>query len=224
MIFSSRSQHAQPQAHGSLAAGFGDRRAAVPPRVVTVRQVHGADVAVVDDLEPGEHAEVAADALIVTRPGVLAAVKTADCVPILLLAAQGSDRWAAAVHAGWRGTAADVAGAAVADAVSRGHAPATLSAAIGPSIGPCCYEVGNEVAERFRALGLGVIDGGVKPHVDLRQSNRALLIRAGLEPGEIELCAPCTRCEHDRFHSYRADPAGRGRQLSWIGWTRHACA
>jgi YfiH family protein len=202
-----------------LVCGFGNRHASPPPaRTVLVEQVHGRDLVVADGLEPGTATgeSMRADALVVTRPGPLVAVKTADCVPVLLVAAEG--RWAAAVHAGWRGTIAGVVERAVADASERGHAPSTLLAALGPSIGPCCYEVGEEVAGRFADAGLPVLCGGAKPHVDLRAVNRILLEAAGLPPAGIQACGPCTRCRADLYHSHRASPSRSGRQLSWIGW------
>jgi len=121
------------------------------------------------------------------------------------------------VHAGWRGCAAGVIGAAVADATRRGHDPEGLLAAVGPAIGPCCYEVGNEVADTFRALGLPVLARSDKPHLDLPRIAVALLTRAGLAPDNVVLRAPCTRCNPDRYHSYRANGPRAGRQISWIG-------
>jgi YfiH family protein len=203
-----------------LDAGFGDRDDRAPRPCVLVRQVHGATVAAVDVLEPGrEHAHVEADALVVTRAGAIGAVKTADCVPLLLVAAPAVGvRWAAAVHAGWRGTIAGVAAAALADARRRGVAPAEVLAAAGPAIGGCCYEVDEDVAARFRRARLPVVEALPKPRLDLRAINRELLVREGVEPRNIRTCGPCTRCRSDRYHSYRAAPGRAGRQLSWIGW------
>jgi YfiH family protein len=205
-----------------LVAGFGTRTTQSPPEARLARQVHGADVVLCDDLGPGEHADVRGDALVATRSGVVVAVKTADCVPVLLAAtpSRAHGRWAAAVHAGWRGAAAGVVGAAVADAVDRGHEGSVLRAAIGPSIGSCCYEVGEEVASIFRRLDLPVNEASPKPRLDLAAIARHLLLRAGLTSGNIEMLAPCTRCNGDRFHSHRASPDRPGRQVSWVGWRK----
>jgi YfiH family protein len=205
-----------------VVAGFGSRDAQPPASVVTVKQVHGTNVVTCDRLAAGEHRDVAADALVATRAGVLVGVKTADCVPILLRSPRtihGGERWAAAVHAGWRGTAAGVIAAAVADATQRGHAAEELCAAVGPSIGACCYEVGDDVADTFRGLGLPVLESGPKPHLDLASIAAELLVRAGLLPENVARMAPCTRCNRDRYHSYRAFGPSAGRQVSWIGWT-----
>jgi YfiH family protein len=204
----------------SLVAGFGDRVSRPPVEATRVRQVHGNAVVVCDELGSGDHLGIAGDALVATTAGVLVAVKTADCVPILILAPESARYgWVAAVHAGWRGSVANAAGAAIADAVQRGHRAETLLAAIGPAIGRCCYEVDEDVAAHFRRAGLPTVDTPGKPHLDLRAINRELLIRAGLRAENIEECGPCTRCRIDRYHSFRASPLESGRQQSWIGWT-----
>jgi hypothetical protein len=202
-----------------VVAGFGDRfTSPSEDGVVRVRQVHGVAVVRADTLTRGEVNDVAADALVVTQGGVVAAVATADCVPILLL--EPHARWGAAIHAGWRGTLAGVVAHTVEAARAYGLAPDRLLAAIGPAIGPCCYEVGDDVAASFEAAGLTVRRSSpmVKATLDLRDANRELLKRAGLFPSRIQVCGPCTRCRSDRFHSYRADGAAAGRQLSWVGW------
>lgn len=200
-----------------LVCGFGDRRRG-PREAVSVHQVHGRRVIVVDDLDPLDHADIDADALVVTRPGRIAAVKTADCVPILLIApAHG---WGAAVHAGWRGTLARIVDAVIAEAAAAAIEPGEMYAAIGPSIGPCCYQVGEEVASSFDNAGLSVVNGDV-PRLDLRAINTDILTAAGLRSSRIQVCGPCTRCQADRYYSHRAMTRGNGecgRQLSWIGW------
>jgi YfiH family protein len=208
------------QGFEDLVAAFGERDELPSQRVVSVRQVHGRDVVVCDHMAAGEHPEIRADALVAASAGTFVAVKTADCVPVLLMAPAdaGGVPWAAAVHAGWRGTVAGVIDSAVADAVTRGFTLAGLHAAVGPAIGPCCYEVGDDVAASFRRLDLPVIAGGRKPHLDLPESARTLLLRAGLDAAHVNVCAPCTRCNRDRYHSFRAFGEGAGRQLSWVGW------
>lgn len=199
-----------------LVCGFGSREDFPSSgQLVTVKQVHGGEVVASEDVLTAA-AEVSADGLTVTKPGLTAAIRTADCVPLLLVDEHA--RWAAVVHAGWRGTVAGIASVAVRCAEEFGVSPRRLRAAIGPSIGPCCYEVGDEVAARFEEAGLDVDNSAAKPRLDLRAINRALLIRAGVASARIQLCGPCTRCRRDLYWSFRADGDRAGRQLSWIGW------
>jgi len=184
--------------------------AALP--VTTARQVHGTRVVSADDGAAG----VAADALVVGRPGRLVGVVTADCVPVLLVARR--QRLAAAVHAGWRGAAAGVVEAAVSEL---GVPPSDLEAAIGPGVGGCCYEVGDEVYAAFekrvgRTTESAWTTRGGRRHVDLRQAISLLLARAGVE--RLAVLGPCTACGAG-YHSYRRDGAGVGRQLSFVGWS-----
>jgi len=199
-----------------LVCGFGGRGDLPPPyRAAQVTQVHGNRI--VDARDAVDAAEpIRADGLIADSMGLLATIRTADCVPVLLVAPRAA--WAAVVHAGWRGTAADIAGAAVRRADSDGIAPGELWAAIGPAIGPCCYEVGEEVAVVFDEQNLAVDRTDIRPRLDLRAINRALLTAAGVATQRIQICGPCTRCRSDRYWSYRADGERAGRQLSWIGW------
>ena len=126
-----------PRHDPSAVAAF--QSVGAPLEIASPRQVHGAGVLVVT--APGRHGE--ADAVLTTVSGVAVAVATADCVPVVI---EGAG-FAAVVHAGWRGVAAGVVQAALARMGSLGLTPER--AAIGPAIGPCCYEVGPEVAERF---------------------------------------------------------------------------
>lgn len=210
-----------------LRCGFGSRTLLAPPATRLLRtQVHGRDVAdaAVAEGELGCDAgdryprvEVDADALVAERAGIVAGVRTADCVPILLVAPQ--QKWAAAVHAGWRGTIADIAGEAVRAAERAAVRPSGVLAALGPSIGSCCYEVSLELGEEFERAGLPVLRRvGTKPHLDLRGANHVLLERAGVPRANIQNVGPCTRCASDRYHSFRAEPGSTGRQVSWIGW------
>jgi YfiH family protein len=184
-------------------------------RLYTAHQVHGARVAlVVEGTTPERTAEAEADALVSMVTGVVLGVFTADCVPILI--ADGLGR-VAAVHAGWRGTVAGVAHAAVEALVSIGARRESLRAAFGPSICARCYEVGPEVADAFRRLvPSAVVAGYVRPHVDLWEANRALLTGAGVRPERIDVAPPCTACEPERFFSFRRDGANIGQHLSFI--------
>ena len=199
-----------------LVAGFGDRRTAAPQGLSTVVQVHGAKVVSTERLARAT-SPVEADSLVTTSRGAVAAVRTADCVPILLVA-EAARPWAAAVHAGWRGLLAGVLEATVAVATEAGHSGDRLFAALGPAIGACCYGVGPELAARFEDLGHSILGERGRPRLDLRAVARTVLVREGLSPERIQLCGPCTCCRSDLYHSYRRCPSDDGRQLSWIGW------
>lgn len=211
-----------------LVCGFGSRTREAPPATRLLRrQVHGnrvVDAAVGDAglgrdaTDPYPRVEVEADALVCARAGIVAGVRTADCVPILLVAPLR--RWAAVVHAGWRGTIADIAGEAVRAAEKAGVRPSGILAALGPSIGSCCYEVSDDLGDDFERAGLPVLRRvGRKPHLDLRDANHVLLERAGVPRANIQNVGPCTRCANDLYHSFRAQPEAAGRQISWIGWS-----
>ncbi len=179
-----------------------------------VNQVHGDRVIVLDG--PRAPCEEA-DAVISTRPGVAACVSVADCVPVLL--ADPRSGVVAAVHAGWRGTLAHAAARAV-EALARevGALPGDLLAAIGPAIGPCCYQVSYELAQAFRDdLGARVAAcraGSVR--LDLWLANEMVLRKAGLASERIEVLGRCTACDSDAFFSHRRDRGSTGRQVGFI--------
>src|SRR5512133_3875519 len=154
-----------------------------------VRQVHGARVVTAAaPCAPGDEA----DAVVSRTAGVAAGVAVADCVPVLI--ADPASGAVAAVHAGWRGTVARAVAAAVEALSSGGGAhPRDLLAAIGPSIGPCCYEVSPELAARFEeTFGAGVVDRRrPAPRLDLWESNARALREAGLLPERIDRLARC---------------------------------
>lgn len=185
---------------------FGTRHAAPPPDVVTLHQIHSAKV-VSNHGRPGRMEQ--ADALLEDTPGIAVGVKTADCVPILL--ADPVRRVVAAIHAGWRGTAASIASGAVRAMTQEfGTRPEHLRAGIGPSIGPCCFEVGPEVA---RAFGVVVAS---RVHLELQQINARQLEGVGVVPQHISVASECTRCNAGDYHSFRRDGAAAGRMISWI--------
>ncbi len=182
-------------------------------RLLLLHQVHGATVA-----EAPWAGRPAADASMASEPGFLLGIETADCLPVLLVDPQR--RAVAAVHAGWRGTALGVTRAAVA-ALSRGGSRAPdLVAALGPGIGPCCYEVGDDVKAAFGPAGAAFFRRapGGRDHLDVRAANRQQLIEAGLDPGRIESVDECTFCRRDLYHSYRRDGPGSGRMISFVGF------
>jgi YfiH family protein len=182
-------------------------------RLMLLKQVHGARV-----VEAPWHGTPEADASLAEAPGFLLGIETADCLPILLV--DPRRRAVAAAHAGWRGTAAAVACRAVEALVARGSRTSDLVAALGPAIGPCCYEVGEELRGAFGAEADLVLRPGPKgrPHLDLRTANTRQLLRAGLPERSLHQLDECTFCRADRYHSYRRDGRGAGRMISFVGF------
>jgi YfiH family protein len=216
---------------GGLVHGFGLRvagprataraaaRAAFEPAgdVFFLRQVHGCAVASPPWIEPPD-----ADASFTADTGRLLAIETADCLPILIV--DPANRRVAAAHAGWRGTAARVAQSAVRSLLVAGSDSRQLVAALGPSIGGCCYEVGPEVEEAFGEPGRRFFIAGERDrkHFDVAAANRAQLEEMGLAPVNIDRVDSCTRCREDLFFSYRRDGAHAGRMISVVGFSRPA--
>jgi YfiH family protein len=206
--------------------------------LVSLKQFHS-DVIHLFDSAPS--APCRGDASITNRPGLLLAVQTADCVPILLVDPQ--KRAIAAIHAGWRGTLARIAAKTIgALQMQFGTNPRDLLAAIGPSIGPCCYEVGTEVATQFLSQfpdaptyfdefrtgdepnpiqWLNMMPPGHQPPpkgvlLDLRKANRSQLLVAGLRLQNIHTIELCTACRPDLLFSYRKQGTASGRLMSVI--------
>ena len=191
-----------------LVHGFGTRQADIPARferLATLHQVHSAECVA----GAGRSGVLGAgDALLENTPGAVVAVKTADCVPLLLV--DPHRRAVAAVHAGWRGAVAGIAQRAVAALGTQfGSRAGDLHAAIGPAIGNCCYEVGPEVAAQFG------VDG--RAHIDLVEEVRRQLKAAGVDGRRIYVSGLCTKCRADEFHSFRRDGAAAGRLYSFAG-------
>ncbi|MBI1952081.1 MAG: peptidoglycan editing factor PgeF [Acidobacteria bacterium] len=199
-----------------------------PVPLLSLRQTHGAAVHVVDgrsrasafaDTERPPGLEEG-DALVVADPGLAVCVWVADCVPVLIC--DESTRTAAAIHAGWRGTVKGVLGAAIAVLRSRFGADAgALRVALGPCIGPCCFEVGNEVADALLAAfpeAATCIVGGERTRVDLVEANRLQARAAGVPAGRIQAAGLCTMCRPDLLESYRRGAGNAGRMAGIIGW------
>lgn len=170
-----------------------------------LRQVHGAAVL---EAQPGLCGS--GDALTCVGEDLALVVVTADCVPVLL----AGGRRIAAVHAGWRGIVAGVVSASVSQFAPRVE---WLTAWIGPAIGACCYEVGEEVAGQVERAAHGaecVLRRLPRPHLDLRAAVEAQLAAAGVD--EIRHLDLCTRCHPDLLWSYRRDGPRAGRNLAWI--------
>ena len=211
--------------------------------LITLRQIHS-DVVHVFSKVPARASQ--GDAALCRHTGLLLGIQTADCVPILL--ADVRQRVVAAVHAGWRGTLARVATKTLGRMrLEFGTQPEHVIAALGPSIGPCCYEVGAEVAQAFSAqfaraeewfegaferLATGeernplpwltMMPPGHEPppervRLDLRAANRWQLLEAGVNPRNIAVSALCTGCRVDLFFSYRKEGPTTGRMMNVIG-------
>jgi YfiH family protein len=188
--------------------------------LVRIRQVHGNGVVACGATTPGGPPTCEGDALVTCEPGVAACMRTADCVPVLV--ACGRSGAVAAIHAGWRGLAVDVIGAAVARMrADHGADPAAMVAAIGPCIGAAVYEVGPDVARDFAAAGLGACvlpagAGRAKEHLDCFGAARQQLLEAGLRAGAIDGEELCTVANPRDFFSYRRDGARSGRLAAVI--------
>jgi polyphenol oxidase len=207
--------------------------------LVTLRQIHS-DVVQLFETPPAVPCR--GDASATNRASLLLAIQTADCVPILLV--DPKKRAVAAVHAGWRGTLQRIVAKTIGTMhMQFGTKPADLLAAIGPSIGGCCYEVGTEVAAEFKSQfpnasawfdelrtgdepnplqWLNMKPPGHQPPpknvlLDLRKANRAQLLDAGLHPQSIFVSDLCTACRRDLLFSYRKEGAKTGRLLAVIG-------
>jgi polyphenol oxidase len=187
-------------------------------------QVHGAAVRVVRDDEDTRSESVRCDAQVTREPGVLLGVKTADCVPVLL--ADTRTGACAGVHAGWKGTLAEIARHALAKMREEfGTDARDVRAAVGPAARACCYEVGAEVIEAFgekfpRAAELFTPTREGHALVDLQRANREQLVAEGVPVGRIHTLPLCTICRPELFFSYRREKKlyGRtGRLLSVIG-------
>jgi len=208
-------------------------------KLISLKQIHS-DVIHLFDAAPAEPCR--GDASVTNRSGLLLAVQTADCVPILLV--DPKKRAVAAVHAGWRGTLQRIVVKAIGQMQMQFKSkPADLLAAIGPSIGGCCYEVGTEVATQFQSQFAEAPEWfdefrtGDEPNpiqwlnmmppghqsppknvlLDLRKANRGQLLGASLRAPNIVVTDLCTACRRDLLFSYRKEGAQSGRLMSVIG-------
>jgi YfiH family protein len=181
-----------------------------PDRFLIGRQVHGAEIQIRDEppdpngfAEPGSVEPAEVDGQATATAGLVPLVFVADCLPVALSGAEG----VAMIHCGWRGLAGGI--------VAQGAAAVGATrAAIGPGIGRCCYEVGDEVLDAFASLGDGIADGRM---LDLAEVSRRLLAQAGVD--EVEAAGLCTSCEPELFFSHRRDAGRTGRQAGVV-WKR----
>jgi len=193
-------------------------------RVVLSAQTHGIEIYCADEADCGrgvtrDAGYAGIDGLVTGRKNVVLCTQYADCVPLFF--ADPVKKVVATAHAGWRGTAARI-GAAAVERMCReyGCDSADIRGGIGPSIGPCCFEVDAPVAEVFATMneGNGCVrdDGGGKFHVDLWEINRRILLGAGLREKNVTVSGLCTRCAPNTFWSHRVAGSSRGSLAALI--------
>ena len=201
-----------------LARAFGTR----VERLVTVTQTHGTDILVIDTMNPdyAHFQKLECDGIITNQPGLMVGVCVADCAPVLLL--DPANKVVAALHAGWKGTAGGIVKKGV-DALASlfGSDISAILAAIGPSIGRCCYEVDEPVRNEFTKEGgswgeIAVGTGDGKWLLDLSLANVHQLLEAGVLRENIETTDLCVSCNKATFFSYRRDKEETGRQMGFI--------
>ncbi len=188
---------------------------------IVANQTHSDNIKVIGKIETKgweslEDAIEDCDALITNEKGIVLTILTADCVPVLLY--DSKKKIVAAVHAGWKGTKAKI----VAKTVKKmkkvyGCEPENIIAAVAPSIGSCCYEVGEDVARHFFDTADGFRKTGEKYMLDLPFINKKQLLDVGLKEANIEMSDVCTACEVDRYFSHRKEQGCSGRFMSMIG-------
>jgi len=213
--------------------------------LIPIRQIHSSVVRFAGASNQASTQPCKGDGLISNTPGLLLAVQTADCIPVLV--ADRKLRVVAAFHAGWRGTVQRIVEGGVGRMrLEYGSRPEDLIAAIGPGIGPCCYAVGDEVFSAFQSqftyfadLFCEVFDSdpvrkkypmlfltqrapghspiGPSLHLDLVEANRRQLLAAGLTSRNIKVLGGCTSCQRELFFSHRSSQGHAGRMMSAIG-------
>lgn len=196
--------------------------------IISVPQIHSGIVKKVDEHNAGEgtsrEASFSCDGYVTDRNDLPLAVKTADCVPVLLEARneQGKTIAVAAVHAGWRGTAERITENAVGEMIRLGADPKKIYAAIGPAIDVCCYEIKDDFAMSIREkLGRSyenefIIQRNEKLFADLKGMNKRILLETGVPPQNIDICTECTCCNEELFYSHRRQNGIRGSLMNLI--------
>lgn len=177
--------------------------------LVTPLQVHGTDIVEIRHIvESQRRVAEGADGVVCAQADVPVLLCFADCVPVILVAPDGSF---AVIHSGWRGSIASIAGLGLQRLQAIADLPASeVNCYVGPHIGPCCYEVSDELVERFVAeFGTACDAGG--SHLDLSAAVTAALLRAGASADRIVHADICTSCHHEEYYSYRADAGVTGR-------------
>mgnify|MGYP001944112971 CR=1 FL=1 len=190
-------------------------------------QVHSNHVVIAGKSDRGkgslsrEEAIADADGLLTQEKNICLVSFYADCVPLYFF--EPKKQIIGLAHAGWKGTAARIAEVMVRKMIDEMQAdPSRIQAAIGPSIGACCYEVDHRIADLFQRMlpehAVARPNGEGKYMLDLKESNRQIMIKAGIFPENIMVTKYCTGCDANRFFSHRRDRGLTGRMASWIGW------
>jgi YfiH family protein len=219
-FFTDRTAPTIPSANGATDwSAIAMQVGVAPQHLWRFHQVHGNEVERVRGTGALPTPPPRADAGVTRRSDAALGVKVADCVPILM--ADKAGRGVAAVHAGWRGAAAGIVERAVeALSLETGSSPADIVAAVGPSIGACCYEVGDEVRAAFMAIqpasAQHFTPAAGKWRLDLWDAVRQRLALAGLAPENMHVAALCTATHLDWFPSYRKQGSAAGRMLAVI--------
>jgi YfiH family protein len=187
-------------------------------RLLTLRQVHGAEVLIFKENPKALTHPLPYDAVITDKKRVALGIWTADCLPILMI--DRSKKVIAAVHAGWRGMWHGVVQRAARTMIEAFEcSPKDILAGIGPGIGPCCYEVGTDVKSLFQSSFEDphqfIQEREERSYLDLSRAAQLELSQVGIPPENIEAIPLCTACRKDLFFSYRRDKKA-GRQLSFI--------
>ncbi|ATX80058.1 hypothetical protein Ga0123461_1645 [Mariprofundus aestuarium] len=229
-LFTQRSGGVSPQPFDSFnfGSGLGDSECNIeknlkvlveicglPNRPHQAKQVHGTNSQLF--VGPGCIHPDEADILISNQQGTALGARTADCLPVLL--ADPEAGIIAAVHAGWRGTAASVVCRGVAEMIKLGASKGKIIASLGPCIGPCCFKVGEEAADQLSNCCKGAetcISRSSDLHADIRSINRLQLLQCGLHESHIESFDACTACHPKHYYSYRRDGDKSGRHLGVV--------
>jgi len=184
-----------------------------------VKQIHGSNMLWCEG--SGAMHDDEADILLTDQAETAIAVRTADCLPILL--ADSGTGIAAAVHAGWRGTASQIANIAVREMLSHEAQATDILASLGPCIGPCCFHIDTATADKLANSAPGAeryIRRETKTAADLREINALQLMQCGLTNGHIERIGACTACNNRHFFSHRRDGKQTGRHLAVVALPR----
>ena len=213
--------------HPDVCAGTVGRDEALPFPIVQMHQIHDVKVAVVDRGDLTKDELDGYDAMITNLPGVTIGVRTADCIPVLLY--DPVKKAAAAIHSGWRGTVSKIIGKTVIKMQSTyASQPSDILAFIGPGICVDCFQVGDEVALKFKEAGFDInslwsfrgpktgngMEGG--HHIDLKEACRQTLVESGLKNENIQITGLCTYDDNDLLYSARKEGIECGRNITYI--------
>ena len=213
--------------HPDVCAGTVGRDEALPCSIIQMHQVHDVKVAVVDRGDLTRDELDGYDAMITDLPGVTIGVRTADCIPVLLY--DPVKKAAAAIHSGWRGTVSKIIGKTVIKMQSTyASQPSDILAFIGPGICVDCFQVGEEVALKFKETGFDInslwsfrgpktgngMEGG--HHIDLKEACRQTLVESGLKNENIQISGLCTYKDNDLLYSARKEGIECGRNITYI--------